>query len=93
MIQQRFRRKNANGEDENSDSNGSSNNGTPNKKSSGSLHDKDLSQLATSLNSSLLSHLPSLGFLGEGPTVSVANIFPSFIDQHQATQLHSLGNA
>jgi transcription elongation factor Elf1 len=95
VIQQRFRRKNANGEDENSDSNGSSNNGTPSKKSSGSLLDKqnDLSQLATSLNSSLLSQIPNLNFLGEGPTVSVANIFPSFIDQHQGTQLHSLGNA
>uniref|UniRef100_A0AC34GTE4 GATA-type domain-containing protein n=1 Tax=Panagrolaimus sp. ES5 TaxID=591445 RepID=A0AC34GTE4_9BILA len=95
VIQQRFRRKNANGEDENSDSNGSSNNGTPSKKSSGSLLDKqnDLSQLATSLNSSLLSQIPNLNFLGEGPTVSVANIFPSFIDQHQSAQLHSLGNA
>jgi transcription elongation factor Elf1 len=89
VIQQRFRRKNANGEDENSDSNGSSHNGTPSKKSSGPLLDKqnDLSQLATSLNSSLLSQIPNLNFLGEGPTVSVANIFPSFIDQHQSKEL------
>jgi hypothetical protein len=89
VIQQRFRRKNANGEDENSDSNGSSHNGTPSKKSSVPLLDKqnDLSQLATSLNSSLLSQIPNLNFLGENPTVSVANIFPSFIDQHQSKEL------
>uniref|UniRef100_A0A7E4V245 GATA-type domain-containing protein n=1 Tax=Panagrellus redivivus TaxID=6233 RepID=A0A7E4V245_PANRE len=90
-IQQRFRRKNANGEEENIGNGIEAVNGMSpemQKAAGGSAIDLcNLEQLATQLNNSGL--MSQLGFMNDYPAVSLANVFPGFVEQPQTAKLGS----